>query len=124
MLTHLPTINLNLKNKMGENVLHVYAASEIFEEIIVVFDRIGKENGVSKLRELLNEQNVLGRTPWNIMVDDVNASKEAVNRIMSYGVSVNVTGNLGNTAIHRIAGVSSAISYSDVLETLLKRFPT
>jgi hypothetical protein len=74
---------------MGENVLHVYAASEIFEEIIVVFDRIGKENGVSKLRELLNEQNVLGRTPWNIMVDDVNASKEAVNRIMSYGVSVN-----------------------------------
>ena len=48
---------------MGENVLHVYAASEIFEEIIVVFDRIGKENGVSKLRELLNEQNVLGRTP-------------------------------------------------------------
>jgi hypothetical protein len=79
---------------------------------------------VSKLRELLNEQNVLGRTPWNIMVDDVNASKEAVNRIMSYGVSVNVTDNLGNTAIHRIAGVSSAISYSDVLETLLKRFPT
>jgi molybdenum-dependent DNA-binding transcriptional regulator ModE len=56
MLAHLPTINLNLKNKMGENFLHVYAASEIFEEIIVVFDRIGKENGVSKLRELLNEQ--------------------------------------------------------------------
>ena len=121
MLTHLPTINLNLKNKMGENFLHVYAASEIFEEIIVVFDRIGKENGVSKLRELLNEQNVLGRTPWNIMVDDVNASKEAVNRIMSYGVSVNVTDNLGNTAIHRIAGVSSAISYCDVLETFIKK---
>jgi len=124
MLTHyLPTINLNLKNKMSEHVLHVYAASDIFEEIIVVFDRIGKENGVSRLRELLNEQNVLGRTPWNIMVDDVNASKEAVNRIMSYGVSVNVTDNLGNTTIHRIAGVSSAISYCDVLETFIKKVP-
>jgi hypothetical protein len=55
------------------------------------------------------------------MVDDVNASKEAVNRIMSYGVSVNVTDNLGNTAIHRIAGVSSAISFCDVLETFIKK---
>lgn len=124
MLTHLPTINLNLKNKMGENFLHVYAASEIFEEIIGVFDWIGKEkNGVSRLRELLDEQNVLGRTPWNIMIDDVNASNEAVNMIMSYGVSVNVTDNLGNAVIHRIAGVSSAISYCDVLETFIKKVP-
>lgn len=67
ILRNFPEIDVKAKNQMGENFLHVYAASEIFEEISDLLDEIAEAN-LAIVRELLNDKNVLGRTPWTNMV--------------------------------------------------------
>ena len=114
-----PEIDLKAKNQMGENFLHVYAGSEIFEEISDLLDEVAEAN-LSIVRELLNDKNVLGRTPWTNMIDDANVSEEFIKKILSYEVSVNTVDNLGNTALHRIAGVSTGIFYSGIIDLLVE----
>ena len=118
ILQNFPEIDLRPKNKMGENFLHVYVGSEIFEEICDVLDEIAEKN-LPVLKELLTDKNVLGKTPWNTMIDDGNVSEEVIQRILSYGVSVKTVDNLGNTALHRIGGVSAGIYYSGIIDLLV-----
>ena len=119
ILRNFPEIDLKAKNQMGENFLHVYAGSEIFEEISDLLVEVAEAN-LSIVRELLNDKNVLGRTPWTNMIDDANVSEEFIKKILSYGVSVNTVDNLGNTALHRIAGVSTGIFYSGIIDLLVE----
>ena len=120
ILQNFSEIDMKAKNKMGENFLHVYAGSEIFEEISDVLDEIAVANLPIRVRELLNDRNVLGRTPWTNMVDNANVSEEFIKKILSYGISVNTVDNLGNTVLHRIAGVSTGIVYSEIIDLLIE----
>ena len=52
---------------MGEKFLHVYAGSDIFEEISDLLDEVAEAN-LPIVRELLNDKNVLGITPWTNMI--------------------------------------------------------
>lgn len=54
---------------MGEKFLQVFAGSDIFEEISDLLDEVAEAN-LPIVRELLNDKNVLGRTPWTNMIDD------------------------------------------------------
>lgn len=119
ILRNFPEIDLKAKNQMGENFLHVYVGSEIFEEVSDLLDEIA-EASLPTVRELLNDKNVLGRTPWTNMIDNANVSEEFVKKILSYGVSLNTVDNLGNTALHRIAGVSTGIVYSGIIDLLIE----
>ena len=114
-----PEVELRAKNQMGENFLHVYAASEIFEEISDTLDKIAAIN-LPVLKDLLSDRNVFGRTPWSNMIDDANISEEALQKILSYGVSAKTADNLGNTALHRIAGVSTSLMYSGIMDLLIQ----
>lgn len=119
ILQNFPEIDLKAKNQMSENFLHVYAGSEIFEEISDLLDEIAEAN-LPLVRELLNDKNVLGRTPWTNMIDDANVSEEFIKKVLSYGVSVNSADNLGNTVLHRIAGVSTGIVYCGIIDLLIE----
>ena len=119
ILRNFPELDLKAKNQMGENFLHVYVGSEIFEEISDTLDEIA-EADLPIVRELLNDKNVLGRTPWTNMMDNANVSEEFVKKILSYGISVNTADNIGNTALHRIAGVSAGIFYSGIIDLLIE----
>lgn len=119
ILRNFPQIDLKAKNQMGENFLHVYAASEIFEEVSDLLVEVAEAN-LPIVRELLDDKNVLGRTPWTNMIDDANVSEEFIKKILSYGVSVNTVDNLGNTALHRIAGVSAGMFYSGIIDLLME----
>lgn len=119
ILHNFPEIDLRAKTQMGENFLHVYVVSEILEVISDLFDEISEKN-LPLLKGLLNDQNVLGRTPWCDMIDDANVSEEVIRKILSYGVLVNSKDNLGNTALHRIAGVSAGIFYTRITDLLIQ----
>ena len=114
-----PEVDLRAKNEMDENCLHVYATSEIFEEISDTLDQIA-EISLPVLKGLLSGRNVFGRTPWGNMIDDANISEEVIQKIWSYGVSAKIADNLGNTALHRIAGVSTGLVYSRIIDLLVQ----
>ena len=119
IICSFPEVELRAKNQMGENFLHVYAASEIFEEISDTLDKIAAIS-LPVLKDLLSERNVFGRTPWSNMIDDANISEEALQKILSYGVSAKTADNLGNTVLHRIAGVSTGLMYSRIMDLLIQ----
>ncbi|CAG2223028.1 unnamed protein product [Mytilus edulis] len=82
----------------------------------------GDEYDLSSLRALLSSRDVLGRTPWNLMIGGVGytTSAENLKTILSYGVSPEVRDTLGNTVLHTICGVSHGEAYGDVLKYLLE----
>lgn len=119
ILQNFPEIDLRVKNQMGENFLHVYAKSEIFEDVSEILDEIAEAN-LPVLKDLLAGKDVLGRTPWSNMIDDANISEDFVQKVLSFGLSANTADNLGNTALHRIAGVSTGVFYSGIIELLIQ----
>lgn len=108
------------KNKKGENFLHVYATAEIFEIVMETIEFVAKNNSHNDVKTLLRERNINGRSPWEHMVDSGNIDDKSVTRLIEFGVDVSVSDNLKNTALHRLAGVSSAIAFNDVLNVLVK----
>ncbi|CAC5388640.1 unnamed protein product [Mytilus coruscus] len=120
-ISNFPDTNLNLINKKKENFLHVYVTHELLKEIMELFECIA-ESDHSSLRALLSGRDVLGRTPWNLMIGGAGycTSAENLKTILSYGVSPEVNDTLGNTVLHQICGVSHGYAYGDVLEYLLE----
>ncbi|CAC5394680.1 unnamed protein product [Mytilus coruscus] len=120
-ISNFPDTNLNLINKKSENFLHVYVTNELLEEIIELFECLA-EYDHSSLRALLSSKDILGRTPWNLMIGGSGycTSSENLKTILSYGVSPEVNDTIGNTVLHQICGVSHGYAYGDVLEYLLE----
>ncbi|VDI31627.1 blast:Ankyrin repeat and death domain-containing protein 1A [Mytilus galloprovincialis] len=119
-IANFPDTNLNLINKKNENFLHVYVTHELVEEVMELFESIAKSDH-SSLRALLSSGDVLGRTPWNLMIGAGDyTTAENLKTILSYGVSLEVNDTLGNTVLHQICGVSHGEAYGDVLEYLLE----
>ncbi|XP_031549647.1 uncharacterized protein LOC116287147 [Actinia tenebrosa] len=112
-------IELTQKTLLRENFLHVYCRSELFEDITETLEFIAKLYSPTIVKELLSGGDVSGRPPWAYMIDTSNIDNETVRIMMSYGVSVSEPDNLGNTAIHRLAGVSASCVLTDVLESLI-----
>lgn len=119
ILRNFPEIDLRSKNQMGENFLHVYGDCEIFENVSELLDEIASTS-LPVLTELLAEKDIFGRTPWGNMIDDANFSVDFLQKVLSYGISVNTADNLGNTALHRIAGVSMGITCTRLIEFLVQ----
>ncbi|XP_052080119.1 uncharacterized protein LOC127718190 [Mytilus californianus] len=123
-ISNFPDINLNLLNKKNENFLHVYVSNALLEEIIDLLEWIEMHDNLNScLRALLSSTDVMGRTPWNLMIvgDGFYYTSAAdLRKIFSFGVSPEGNDNLGNTILHRICGVSHGDAYVDVLEHLLK----
>ncbi|CAC5388634.1 unnamed protein product [Mytilus coruscus] len=119
-ISNFPDRNLNLINKKHENFLHVYVTHELLKEIMELFECIA-ESDHSSLRTLLSSRDILGRTPWNLMIGRGDyTTAENLKTILSYGVSPEVNDTLGNTVLHQICGVSHGEAYGDVLEYLLE----
>ncbi|CAC5404510.1 unnamed protein product [Mytilus coruscus] len=81
------------------------------------------DNLNSCLRTLLSSTDVMGRTPWNLMIVGDGfyyTSASNLRKIFSFGVSPEGNDNLKNTVLHRICGVSHGDAYVDVLEYLLE----
>lgn len=119
ILRNFPEIDLRRKNQMGENFLHVYGHCEIFENVSELLDEIAMTRP-TVLRELFAEKDIFGRTPWENMIDNANFSIDFLQKVLSYGISANTADNLGNTALHRIAGVSMGITCTTLIEFLIQ----
>ena len=68
-----------------------------------------------KLKELLNQKNFNGVTPFRIMIETGNARKENVIQMLSIGASCDTMDNFGNTILHRIINM-----HEGIVEILLK----
>ncbi|VDI15214.1 serine/threonine-protein phosphatase 6 regulatory ankyrin repeat subunit A [Mytilus galloprovincialis] len=119
LISNFPEMNLTPKNIMGENFIHVYCTNEVCEEIVETLAVVAEMRSSSIVKELLSDVDVYGRTPWVYLIDTVNIIGGTVESILNYGVSVNKSDNLGNTALHRIAGVSAACVLTDVIQVFI-----
>lgn len=98
ILQNFPNANITKLNKFGENFLHIYAKSDIFENIIDLIETIATQTPF--VPELLNQRNVNGKTPWSLMVDSSNISEDAFNNLLRFKISGTVPNNLGNNVLH------------------------
>jgi ankyrin repeat protein len=115
---HFP-LDLFLKNSMGENFLHIYVVSEVFENVIEIIEFISANYSKDAVKRLLNDEDIFGRAPWAYLIDTANVDKDAVLKFLDFGMDVMSADNMGNTALHRLAGVSCAVMFTDVLEVLI-----
>lgn len=113
------TLNLNLhqQNLKDENFLHVYMISEVFEKVTEIIDFIDLNFIKNTVNDLLNTTDLMGRAPWAYMIDTFNIDEDSLARLYSLHADLTTSDNLGNTAVHRLAGVSTI--YNDILEFLL-----
>lgn len=110
-------LDLHLQNLKGENFLHVYMINEVFENVIEIIDFIDINFIKNSVKALLNSTDVRGRAPWAYMIDTFNIDENSLARLYSLHADLGISDNLGNTAVHRLAGVSTI--YNDILEFLL-----
>lgn len=110
-------LDLHLQNLKGENFLHVYMINEVFENVLEIIDFIDLNFIKNTVKALLNSTDVRGRAPWAYMVDTFNTDEDSLARLYSLHADLGISDNLGNTAVHRLAGVSTI--YNDILEFLL-----
>lgn len=99
ILQNFTTTNITQLTRLGENFLHIYARSDIFENIIDLLETISTH--ASSVQELLNQRNVNGKTPWSYMVDSANISEESFNSLLRFGISATRLDNLGNSVLNK-----------------------
>nr|XP_034319107.1 putative ankyrin repeat protein RF_0381 isoform X1 [Crassostrea gigas] len=110
-------LDLHLQNLKGENFLHVYMIIEIYEKVIDTMEFIASNFSDITVKILLNCPDLVGRAPWAYMIDTSNINKKSLRRLHDLHANLTTSDNLGNTAVHRLAGVSTI--YNDILEFLL-----
>ncbi|XP_061186446.1 uncharacterized protein LOC133194522 [Saccostrea echinata] len=119
ILEKYPGFNLYIKNNMGENFLHVYVTSEVFEKVHENIEFIARHFPKEIVKTLLNDKDIYGRAPWAHMIDTGNVDADTIIRFLELGTDVLATDSMKNTALHRLAGVGWAIPFLEVLEILI-----
>ena len=121
ILGRFPSVSPNTLDQKGENFLHTYVRTEVFEEVFDLFNIIASGELVSCsrvcLKELLNQKNFNGLTPFRLMIETGNARKENVIQMLSIGASCETTDNFGNTILYRII---NRINIEHIVEILLE----
>ena len=121
ILRNFPEVKPNILDQKGENFLHIYVKSELCEEILLLFQEIalGAFGSCSRknLQELLNQKNHNGLTPFRIMIETGNRTKENVVQMLDIGALSNITDNYGNSILYRLINVPCA---DDIVEEILK----
>lgn len=110
--------NLFLKNTIGENFLHVYVVSEVFENVVEIVEFIAANYCRDTVKRLLNDEDIFGRAPWSYMIDTANIDRDTVLRFSEFGIDLMSADRMRNTPLHRLAGVSCVSVLTDVLEIL------
>lgn len=103
---------------MGENFLYVYVKLEIFEDVLEILDEIVEVN-LFVLKDLLVRKDVFGRILWSNMIDDVNILEDFVQKVLLFGLFVNIVDNFGNIVLYRIVGVLIGVFYFGIIELFI-----
>ena len=119
IFSRFPNVKANTLDQKGENFLHMYVKSERSDEIFPLINKVAWREFAScsreNLKELLNQKNFNGVTPFRIMIESGNVRQANVIQMLSIGASCDTMDNFGNTILHRIINM-----HEGIVEILLK----
>jgi len=105
-------VNIEAKDKDGNNILHLAAKSGHVEALTALRSRAGVFGDIAF--NSFNEKNLLGDTPLQVAIG--HGQLAAVEMLLSVGVQVNVTDAKGETPLHLVVEKN----HPKVIEQLLK----
>ena len=124
LLRQFKDLQVDILNSDNENFLHSFVMHGLDPQTNDFFDDIleGEFQACSRdmFRDLLNQKDIYGQTPFSLLLDSQEISQKTLKKLVEVGASVNVTDNLGNSALHRVIALSLG-NCVNVVKTLIER---